>query len=98
MKPLALRDVAQVLGMHGSTVSRATNKFINVPAGLFELKRFFSYPMLSSNGRVCSGTSIRRLVGELIRAEAPQAPLSDVAICRQLSEQGLKGARRTVIK
>lgn len=99
MKPLALRDIAQELGMHESTVSRVTNnKFIDTPTGAFELKRFFSRPMLSSSGRACSGTAIRGLVGELIRAETPQAPLSDVAICQQLSEQGLNVARRTVTK
>jgi len=99
MKPLALRDIAQELDMHESTVSRVTNnKFIDTPAGVFELKRFFSRPMLSRNGRACSGTAIRGLIGELIQAEAAQAPLSDVAICRQLSEQGLDVARRTVTK
>ncbi len=99
MKPLALRDIAQELGMHESTVSRVTNnKFIATPAGVFELKRFFSRPMLSRNGRACSGTAIRGLIGEMIQAEPPQAPLSDVAICRQLSEQGLDVARRTVTK
>ena len=99
MKPLALRDIAQELGVHESTVSRVTNnKFIDTPAGAFELKRFFSRPILSSNGRACSGTAIRGLIGELIQAEAPQTPLSDVAICEQLSEQGLNVARRTVTK
>ena len=99
MKPLALRDIAQELGIHESTVSRVTNnKFIDTPAGVFELKRFFSRPMISSNGSACSGTAIRGLIGEMVQAEAPQAPLSDVAICRQLSEQGLNVARRTVTK
>lgn len=99
MKPLALRDIAQELGVHESTVSRVTNnKYIDTPTGTFELKRFFSRPMLSSNGRACSGTAIRGLIGEMIQAETPQAPLSDVAICRQLAEQGLDVARRTVTK
>ena len=99
MKPLLLSDIAQELGMHESTVSRVTNnKFIDTPAGVFELKRFFSRPLMSSNGRACSGTAIRGLIGELIQAEPAQAPLSDVAICRQLSEQGLDVARRTVTK
>ena len=99
MKPLALRDIAQELGMDESTVSRVTNnKFIDTPAGVFELKRFFSRPMLSRNGRACSSIAIRGLIGELIQAEAPHAPLSDVTICLQLSEQGLNVARRTVTK
>ncbi len=99
MKPLLLSDIAQELGMHESTVSRVTNnKFIETPAGVLELKRFFSRPLMSSNGRACSGTAIRGLIGELIQAEPAQAPLSDVAICRQLSGQGLDVARRTVTK
>ena len=99
MKPLALRDIAQELGVHESTISRVTNnKYIDTPTGAFELKRFFSRPMLSSNGRACSGTAIRGLIAEMVQAETPQAPLSDVAICRQLAEQGLDVARRTVTK
>ena len=99
MKPLALCDIADELGVHESTVSRVTNnKFMATPAGVFEMKRFFSRAMLSTNGRACSGTAIRGLIEEMIHAEAPQAPLSDAAICRQLGEQGLEVARRTVTK
>ena len=73
MKPLSLGDIAQELGVHGFTVSRVTNnKFMDTPAGMFELKRFFSRPMLSRNGRACPGTAIRGLIGELIQAAAPQ--------------------------
>ncbi len=85
--------------MHESTVSRVTNnKFMATPLGVFELKRFFSRAMLSANGRACSGTAIRGLIEEMIQAEPPHAPLSDAAICRQLAEQGLEVARRTVTK
>jgi RNA polymerase sigma-54 factor len=99
MKPLALRDIAQELGVHESTVSRVTNnKFMATPVGVFEMKRFFSRAMLSANGRACSGTAIRGLIEEMIQAEPARAPLSDAAICRQLAEQGLEVARRTVTK
>lgn len=99
MKPLGLREIADEVGVHQSTVSRVTNnKYMATPNGVFELKYFFSRAMMSANGRACSGTAIRGLIEELIQAEAPTAPLSDAAITRQLAEQGLNVARRTVTK
>jgi RNA polymerase sigma-54 factor len=99
MKPLALREIADEVGVHESTVSRVTNnKFMATPAGMFELKYFFSRAMLSRNGSACSGTAIRGLVKDLIEAEPPGRPLSDAEITRQLSCQGLLVARRTVTK
>jgi RNA polymerase sigma-54 factor len=99
MKPLALRDIAEELGMHESTVSRVTNnKFIATPLGVFELKHFFSRAMVTASGSECSGTAIRGLIEDMIEAEAAQAPLSDAEIARQLARQGLKVARRTVTK
>jgi RNA polymerase sigma-54 factor len=99
MKPLVLRDIADELGMHESTVSRVTNnKYMATPVGVIELKRFFSRAMISANGRACSGTAIRGLIETMIQAEPPRAPLSDAAICRMLAEQGLQVARRTVTK
>jgi RNA polymerase sigma-54 factor len=99
MKPLALRDIAEELGMHESTVSRVTNnKFIATPLGVFELKHFFSRAMVTASGSACSGTAIRGLIEDMIEAEAAQAPLSDAEIARQLARQGLKVARRTVTK
>jgi RNA polymerase sigma-54 factor len=99
MKPLALRDIAQELGVHESTVSRVTNnKFMATPVGVFEMKNFFWRAMLSTNGRACSGTAIRGLIDDMIQSEPAHAPLSDAAICRQLAEQGLEVARRTVTK
>jgi RNA polymerase sigma-54 factor len=99
MKPLALRDIAEELGMHESTVSRVTNnKFIATPLGVFELKHFFSRAMVTASGSACSGTAIRGLIEDMIDAEAAQAPLSDAEIARQLARQGLKVARRTVTK
>jgi len=99
MKPMGLRDIADELGVHESTVSRATHdKYMATPLGVFELKHFFSRAMISTNGRACSGTAIRGLVEEMIHAEGAHAPLSDAAITRQLAEQGLVVARRTVTK
>ena len=99
MKPLGLREIADAVGIHESTVSRATNnKFMATPSGVYELKYFFSRSMLSSNGSACSGTAIRGLVKDIIEAESPDTPLSDVEITRQLAQQGLVVARRTVTK
>jgi len=99
MKPLGLKEIAQEVGVHESTVSRVTNnKFISTPNGVFELKYFFSRAMLTSNGTACSGTAIRGLVHDMISAESPGQPLSDAEITRQLARQGLVVARRTVTK
>ncbi len=99
MKPLGLKEIADELGIHESTVSRVTNnKFIATPTGVFELKHFFSRVMVTANGSACSGTAIRGLLKDMIAAEAPNAPLSDAEITRQLAQQGLVVARRTVTK
>ncbi len=99
MKPLGLREIADELGIHESTVSRVTNnKYLATPNGVIEMKRFFSRAMHSENGSACSAMAIRSLIGDLIAAEAPEAPLSDVEITRQLASQGLVVARRTVTK
>jgi len=99
MKPLGLREIADAVGVHESTVSRATNnKYIATPSGVYELKYFFSRSMVSANGSACSGTAIRGLVKDIIEAENPDTPLSDAEINRQLAGQGLVLARRTVTK
>lgn len=99
MKPLGLREIADLVGVHESTVSRATNnKYMATPSGVYELKYFFSRSMVSANGSACSGTAIRGLVRDIIEAEKPQTPLSDVEITRLLAQQGLLVARRTVTK
>jgi RNA polymerase sigma-54 factor len=99
MKPLGLKEIADEVGVHESTVSRVTNsKYMATPIGVFELKYFFSRAMVSANGRACSGTAIRGLVKDIIEAESPEAPLSDAEITRQLAQQGLRVARRTVTK
>jgi RNA polymerase sigma-54 factor len=99
MKPLALREIAEELGMHESTVSRVTNnKFMATPCGVFELKYFFSRGLSTASGGECSPTAIRGLIQEMITGEEPQRPLSDVEIARLLGNQGLSVARRTVTK
>jgi len=99
MKPMGLREIADEVGIHESTVSRVTNnKYMATPNGVFELKYFFSRAMISANGSACSGTAIRGLIKDIIEAEHPDAPLSDAEITRQLAQQGLIVARRTVTK
>jgi len=99
MKPLALREVADELGLHESTVSRVTNnKYLATPAGVFELKYFFSRALATSSGGRCSATAIRGAIKDMIEAENPAEPLSDAHIARLLARQGLQVARRTVTK
>ncbi|QXL85295.1 RNA polymerase factor sigma-54 [Comamonas sp. NLF-1-9] len=99
MKPLVLREIADEIGVHESTVSRVTNnKYMATPLGVFELKHFFSRPMISASGKACSATAIRELIGDIIAGESPAQPLSDGDITRQLAAQGLLVARRTVTK
>ncbi len=99
MSPLGLRDIADEVGVHESTVSRVTNnKFMATPLGVFELKYFFSRGMATASGGACTGTAIRGLIKDLIDAEPADKPLSDVQITRQLAQQGLVLARRTVTK
>jgi RNA polymerase sigma-54 factor len=99
MKPLVLREIADEVGVHESTVSRVTNnKYMATPQGVFELKHFFSRPMVSASGTACSATAIRELITEIIAGESPARPLSDGEITRLLAAQGLVVARRTVTK
>jgi RNA polymerase sigma-54 factor len=99
MKPLGLREIAEEVGIHESTVSRVTNnKYLATPIGVFELKYFFSRVMVTANGGACSGTAIRGLIKDIIETESADTPLSDAEITRQLALQGLVVARRTVTK
>ncbi|MBH1963536.1 MAG: RNA polymerase factor sigma-54 [Comamonadaceae bacterium] len=99
MKPMILREIADEVGVHESTVSRVTsNKYMSTPLGVFELKHFFSRSLTSASGEACSPTAIREVIHDMIAAESPANPLSDGDIARQLESQGLKVARRTVTK
>lgn len=99
MHPLVLRDVAEALGMHESTISRVTsNKYMHTPRGILEFKFFFSSHVSTSAGGECSATAIRAMIKKLIAAEAPGKPLSDITIANLLTEQGIQVARRTVAK
>jgi RNA polymerase sigma-54 factor len=99
MKPLGLREIAEELGLHESTVSRVTNnKYMATPVGVFELKYFFSREMATASGGACSATAIRGVIKGMIEAENAAAPLSDAQIARLLVRQGLRVARRTVTK
>ena len=99
MKPLLLREIADEVGVHESTVSRATNnKYIATPLGVFELRYFFSRSIFSASGTACSPTAIRELMVDIIASESPRIPMSDGEITIKLAEQGIKIARRTVTK
>lgn len=99
LEPLVLRDVALELGLHESTVSRATgNKYMSTPRGCFEFKHFFSRELQRRDGPACSAASVRKLIAGLIGAERGSRPLSDVEIAAELQAQGIRIARRTVTK
>ncbi|HEX6707298.1 MAG TPA: RNA polymerase factor sigma-54 [Albitalea sp.] len=99
MKPLGLREIADEVKLHESTVSRVTNnKYMATPSGVYELKYFFSRAMPTASGGACSATAIRGVIQDMIAGESPLDPLSDAEIARQLARQGLTVARRTVTK
>ena len=99
MKPMVLADVATRLQLHESTISRVTTqKYIDTPRGIFELKYFFSSHVGTSSGGECSSTAIRAMIKKMIAAEDAQRPLSDSRLATLLQEQGIEIARRTVAK
>ncbi len=99
MKPMVLKDVAEEIGMHESTISRVTtNKYMHTPRGVFEFKYFFSSHLSSANGEDQSSTSVRAKIRKLIGAENPAKPLSDSKLADLLAGEGIKVARRTVAK
>lgn len=99
MRPLVLRDIAEELEMHESTVSRVTtNKYMHTPRGVFEFKYFFSSQVDTDTGSSCSSTAIRAMLKKLIAEENPVSPLSDNQLTLLLNQQGINVARRTVAK
>lgn len=99
MRPLVLREIADTVGMHESTVSRVTTqKFMLTPQGIFELKYFFSSHVGTDSGGAASSTAIRALIKQLVAAEDCRKPLSDSRISDILAQQGIVVARRTVAK
>ncbi len=99
MKPMVLKDIAEEIGMHESTISRVTtNKYMHTPRGVFEFKYFFSSHLSSAGGEEQSSTSVRAKIRKLIGAENPAKPLSDSRITSLLADEGIKVARRTVAK
>jgi RNA polymerase sigma-54 factor len=99
MRPLVLREIADILGLHESTVSRVTTqKYMLTPYGTFEFKYFFGSHVATEAGGAASSTAIRALIKQLIGAENPNKPLSDSSLADMLGEQGIVVARRTVAK
>jgi len=99
MKPMILKDIAEMLQMHESTISRVTtNKFMHTPRGVFEFRYFFSSQLKSEDGDAQSSTAIRARIKRLIGKENPAKPLSDSKITKLQGDEGIKVARRTVAK
>jgi RNA polymerase sigma-54 factor len=99
MRPLVLREIAETLGLHESTISRVTTqKYMATPRGTYELKYFFGSHVATDAGGAASSTAIRALIKQLVAAEDAKAPLSDARISQILAEQGIVVARRTIAK
>jgi RNA polymerase sigma-54 factor len=99
MRPLVLREIADELGLHESTISRVTtNKYMLTPRGIFELKYFFGSHVATDSGGACSSTAIRALIRQLVTSEDIKKPLSDSKIADILGQQGIVVARRTIAK
>lgn len=99
MQPLILRDIADALGMHESTISRVTTqKYMHTPRGVYEFKYFFSSHVGTRDGGECSATAIRAMIRQLISEEPPHHPMSDSRLAQILADRGINVARRTVAK
>ena len=99
LRPLTLREVAEAVGIHESTVSRVTNeKFAQTPRGVLPLRFFFSSSLKSAEGEDLSARGIKATIEQLITAEDPHRPLTDQALAEHLERDGVQIARRTVAK
>jgi len=99
MRPMVLREIAEILGLHESTISRVTTqKYMLTPRGTYELKYFFGSHVATDTGGAASATAIRALIKQLIGAEDPKSPLTDSRIADLLGDQGILVARRTIAK
>jgi RNA polymerase sigma-54 factor len=99
IRPLLLRELAEELKLHESTLSRATiNKYMATPRGTFSFRHFFSRELGTDTGGTCSAAAVKALIGEMIEAESRSEPLSDVQLARRLGDSGIRVARRTVAK
>lgn len=99
MRPLVLRDIADAIGMHESTISRVTTrKYMQTPHGTLEFKEFFGSQVATQAGGAASATAVQSLIRQLIEAEDARKPLSDARLTELLAEQGMVVARRTVAK
>ena len=99
MRPLVLREIAEAVELHESTISRVTTqKFIMTPRGLYELKYFFGSHVATETGGACSSTAIRALIKQMVAAESGKKPLSDGQLASVLGQQGIVVARRTIAK
>lgn len=99
MRPLVLREIAEELELHESTVSRSTTqKFMLTPRGIYEFKHFFGSGLATESGGTCSSTAIRELIKQLVNAEDQRKPLTDSRMSEILAQQGIVVARRTIAK
>ena len=99
MRPLVLREIAEEVGMHESTISRVTTrKYLHTPRGTFEFKYFFSSGVSTDDGGAASATAVQALIRKLVGDENPRRPLSDQALATELNQRGIQVARRTVAK
>jgi RNA polymerase sigma-54 factor len=99
LRPLTQQEIALELDLHESTISRATRlKYLQTPWGLFELRRFFGAGVPTDSGEAAAAAAVQALMRELLAAEPPAKPLSDMQLTRALAQRGVSVARRTVAK
>ena len=99
LKPMTMAQVAEVVGVHETTVSRAVSgKYIETPQGVFEMKFFFTAGLQTSSGSDVSNTSVKDMIAEIFKNENTSRPLSDQEVVKMLTDKGISIARRTVAK